>query len=777
VSSKLVLAVLAFAATVRHACAQAGAFHDIGYGLGVFNQSPQPFQPNPLQPKGFPEPPAKVLPEPPRSQPTLPGAPPLDPNRLNILHAGTIERKGDVSRLTAGVELVYRGYHVFGDIATWDDLTHIANLNGHVKILTGETVVTGAQVIVDFDQRTFRSFDSVAQVDPKLVGGQLRGMLYINGHEAFGGQEEYRSYVGDLTTCNLEHPHYDIEGEDVVVRPGLRAIFRRAKIRLFGRTILRLPFLSIPLDDRTYDNMPLVGHSPDEGYFIKTHWAIPLRGRNELQLRLDEMTRLGVGYGANYMYQQKNLQGYFKFYSIEGPGYMLQVTNEHVQQFKWGKLTVDMDYENNNYLTSPGVVLFTGKVMLEVPQKGGIERFSYSRSSQQSQGYSSSTQDLTYSESTMIGKHTQVSFSADYNETINDSQGNNSSQQQLDVTFKAVQDTPKGTGTFDYQREIPIGSVPAFYGGSDETPEVTFTSDSTKIFGKHFAFPFQAEAALGDFQDMTGSHISREEVEMTFAKTDTSKKRLHFDYNGEFKQGFYSDDTAEYILAVGGVLSYKIGSATTANLRYNYLRPYGYSPLPIDQTGETNLATVDVSQRILPGLQMGGQTGYDIYRLDQRLGSPWEAVALRTEYAPTHYILFRSLANYDTLEGEWDSLRMDFGYKPGATTLAIGTQYDGIRKVWSIVNFELIDFTVGKAKISANFSYDGYTNQFDSTQVNVIYDLHCAEAVLTYSDFETGFRPGRSVELFIRIKAFPFNSAFGIGQRGQPLGVGTGNGF
>jgi len=59
----------------------------------------------------------------------------------------------------------------------------------------------------------------------------------------------------------------------------------------------------------------------------------------------------------------------------------------------------------------------------------------------------------------------------------------------------------------------------------------------------------------------------------------------------------------------------------------------------------------------------------------------------------------------------------------------------------------------------------------------LIYDLHCAEAVLTYQQQNAGFNPGRTITLMIRIKALPFSSPFGAGTRGQPLGTGTGTSF
>jgi len=738
-----------------------------------------PVPQNPLEPKGFPSPPAKLA----TTAPVTPSKdlpPETSPLQVfKLLHSETSSSAGDIAELSGNVEFVYHGYHVFADHVMWDHTTHIGNLSGHARVLTGTTVIRGDQIIVDFDVKTYRAFTGEAQVAPNLIGGGIRDFLYVKGKESFGAEGEVRSYDGDLTTCNKERPHYDIEGDDVVIRPGRRAIFRRARIRLFGRTVLRLPFLSIPIDDRSYNNTPEVGQSPDEGYYIKTRWGIPLKGRNELQVRADYMQLLGVGLGANYLYRQRTSEGYIRAYGISGPGPMVSLQTEHRQLFKWGTLTFDTDYENNNYLTSPGTTLFSTKLQLEMPRRNGTTRLTFTRSDQNSSGFGTVNQAIDISNQQQLNKKLSVTTDINYTTTSQKSTASKSDAEQVDVQLKVTDDLDKATADFAYQRAIPIGSTPNFYGGSDQTPVLTLTSDAQRLMGKSFAaaFPFKASVSIGEFQDFTGDHISREAVDLTFQKYDTSKSRLHVDYTGEFKQGFYSDDTAEYILNGGTNISYKLGADTAATLRYNYLRPYGYSPLPVDNTGQTNLATLDLSYRPVSSLLVGAQTGYDLTRLQMQTGSPWQQLGVRSEWSPAKWFLLRSLETYDTIDQVWSSVRFDLAYKPGATLLTVGSQYDGIRKVWSIVNFYLANLKVGKTSLSANFSYNGYSNQFDSEQFNAIYDLHCAEAVFTYSQFNTGFRPGRTINFFIRIKAFPFDSGFGIGQRGQPLSYGTGSSY
>jgi len=76
--------------------------------------------------------------------------------------------------------------------------------------------------------------------------------------------------------------------------------------------------------------------------------------------------------------------------------------------------------------------------------------------------------------------------------------------------------------------------------------------------------------------------------------------------------------------------------------------------------------------------------------------------------------------------------------------------------------------------MSALLAYNGYLKKFEEKHFSFIYDLHCAEAVLQVRESNVGFRSGREIYFFIRIKAFPFDTPFGLTRRGAPIGTATG---
>lgn len=727
----------------------------------------------------------------PMDPPGNPGLLPKEGNRLpapgepdqgiRIIKSGNTHLEGDEVHINGGGEILIRGYRVFADNARGTRSTEVWELDGNVKVIGKDSVITGNRIIVDFKNETYRAFDSESQLDPKALNtDQVRNKIYVNGRETYGTRTLLKSIDGGFTTCNYAHAHYEIVGADSEVRPGKRIILRKARIRAFDHTLFTLPFLVIPLEERNYKYTPDVGQSPDEGYYIKNFYGVPLKNDRILQTRLDHMTKLGTGVGLGYAYGGAASNGDFKVYKITGKADTLNYGNRHQQNFRWGQFSIENDFQKNNYLSAPGTSILQSRANLNVPWGGGATRLGLNRTNNESNSFNSTNQTISLGDTRRWNKMFNTRLDLNH---VSSKQGvtggAGTEREQIDLLLRAEQDLRRATASLDYQRSIPIGDTTNFFSGSDRTPVVTLASDARRLFGDKAEkrLPFRTELSMGEFQAQTGDgRITRSVFDFNFQKYDRSTHRFKADFTGQFKQGMYSDDTAQYTLAGGSTLTYRTSRDTAINFRYNYLRPYGYAPLTIDRSGRTNLYTLDASARAFRSLKLGVQTGYDSLRLEQQ-DTPWQQLGLRSEWEPKHWFLFRTLSTYDTFSGQWSSVRLDMTYRPGATLLTLGARYDGIRKVWGSVNVVLENLKVGRTHASAILQYNGFTKQFDSKQYQFTYDLHCWEAVLNVTENNTGFRAGREVQFLFRLKAFPFGTNYGTGRRGQPYSTGTGRDF
>ena len=727
---------------------------------------------NPLAPlPGNPLPPRDASLPPPESN---------DPS-FQILRSGATTRSGNTVKMTGGAEFIARGYHVFADEADGNLATTIFNLSGHVKVIGHGAIINGERITADLTNRSYRAYDANSQLSPSLIKGQIRGDLYTKGAESFGNQGETRTYAGSVTTCDKPDPHFELESDDTVVRPGRRAIFRKAHLRVFGHTILSLPFLSVPLDDRTYNNLPQVGQSQDEGYYVKNRFGVPIKGNTFLNTRLDYMTKLGTGYGGDYGYESPVVAGLTKVYLISGSTNSLVVNNQHQQKFSFGSLSLDNSYTKDDYLTSPDATNINSRLQLVMPQHtGATSTFSLNRTSNDGGSNKSEYRTISLNDSRNFGRDTRSLVDLSWVTSSNEYTGSPSSNsQEMNVRFQGSQELRKATANLEYQRNIPIGDNPNFYSGADRTTVFTLNTDAQRLISSKFAavLPFRSSLSLGEFLDpRSQGHLTRTNFDLDVQRPDRTENRFRVDYNAQFNQGIYSDDTAQYVLGFGTAASYRLGRAMAANLRYNYLRPEGYAPLSIDYAGQSHSASTDITFKPQKYVLVGAQTGFDFLQAKQQQ-TGWQQISLRSEFVPTGYFSLRALSSYDTISEVWSGVKLDLNYRAGATTLSIGARYDGYRKAWSNANLYLGNLKIGRTSLSSILSYNGFTKEFDAQQYNFVYDLHCAEAVLSVAEYSTGFRPGKEVQFFLRLKALPFDSLFGLGRRGQPLSTGSGTGF
>lgn len=762
---------VALGAVSTAAMAQSGLGSAVMSGFRTMQSEgllPSPAQVKPTEPTGFPGIPPKMgaLPE--------PKPPGYDDRRFRIVQAGDIQRSGNIVTITGGAHVQYRGYDILADQIVGDLTTEIFDAAGNVRVQGRDAEVTGGKVRVSYPDRTYRAWDANSQLQPSLLQGQFLNPIYVKAKESYGSQRELFANDSVSTSCDYQDPHYYIDARRATIRPGTRAIFRDLGLVVLDHRILKLPFLSVPLNQPSYRYIPEFGRNEQDGYYVKARYGIPLDNpRNNLDARLDYFEKRGNAFGGDYNYAAKSITGLLSVYALMGATKTFDLTSQHQQQFKWGSLNLNTNYQQNNFFSSPGTTLLNTRLQLMFPQGRSSSQLAVYQNDSKSAGFESTQRTISLLDNRVFNPRLRSNLDLAW--VTNDS--GSVKQEQVDVHLTGDQDLKKATARFEYQRSIPVGQVENFFSASDRTPLLSLESDSRRLLGKSAPanMPFTTGLSFGEFVDASSrDHIGRQAFSLDFQRLDNTQKRASFTANGRFRQGLYTDGTAQYLLGLGTVFNYRLGSDTGINLRYNYIRPYGFSPLVIDQTGKTNLISADLSYRPFKSLLVGAQSGYDLEAI--RLGSQtgYQFVGVRTEYEPAKWFSLRTLSNYDPFQQIWNSVRVDLAYRPGATFISIGSQYDGVRQVWGSTNLYIDGLKLGRLSFSTLLQYNGYLKRFQTQHYSMIYDLHCAEAVLEILDNQTGFRPGRQVLFFLRVKALPFTSPFGVGANGGALGTGGG---
>lgn len=710
---------------------------------------------------------------------TLPPRDPAVPDVLTI-DADEWEVVGDTFWAEGNVKVTYKGYTMTGQRIEGDRKADIFFLKGG-GTLTGENqgeVVTGDEVEVNFGQETYRILSGTAVVVPARTMGQTTGPLYIKGGEGSFSGGHYHIVNGELTPCDLEHPHFTFTLRDGDLVPGKRILLRDVGLKILGKEVLRLPHLYIPLIDDRPRYLPEFGQTPDEGYYAKIRYITPLQGEDTFETRLDLMTKLGIGLGGDWKYLNETMEGGLGVYGLTGSRRTLVANWLHRQFFGRSELNVDTQFNRANYLTAPESTLLNSRARFSIPSGGGSTELGFVRTSSDVGVFRSLNQSYSVQDVRRYGQGSRTSLNLTWNDSESTSGGTSlSSSERVDVRFQGTQELRSLTADLLYQRAVPVGSESNFTGSSDRTPLLTLSSDGRRMFGPTVGarWPLRISGSVGELQDF-GSQgpITRMTLATDVRRTEPLGTNTTLAWNAGYDQGLYSDDTAQYSLDYGGTLTQRFGLRSSMTMSYRNQRQFGFTPLAIDRRGRSDVFNYALNWDFGAGWGLTAQTGYDVLS-NLRGQSPWQLVTFGSTYNGASS-RFRFTGAYDTFNQSWGTFRADGEWEMFGARFAGAVRYDGLRSTWAGATLQFEALKLGRVTLDTLLSYNGYSKMFDAQQYRIAYDMHCTEAVLELTDFNAGFRSGRQLAFFIRIKALPFGSDFGIGRRGERIGGAGGFG-
>jgi hypothetical protein len=694
---------------------------------------------------------------------------------LKVINANKYGRSGDEVFFEGNVELEYEGYTLKADRIEGDLVTEKFVLRGGGSLVGEGDVVTGEVVHVDFKNKLYEIEDGTAVIVPTRTNGLTTGPFYVRGGQGKFQESHFHVLNGVMTPCDLEHPHFSFDAGSTEVVPGKKIVLRDFGLNILGKRVLGLPYLYIPLVNDRPRYLPEFGQSVDEGYYVKSRFITPLKGNDTFETRVDYMTKLGFGLGGEYAYDTENVLGTVGAYGLTGRDDTLVANIRHQQRFGASRLDLDTRYQRNNYLTAPASSILNGRAQFTVPSARGTTVFGYSRNSSDTGAFGSLSQSYSLSDTRNFGINTRTNISATYSDSNSSNQGIVLSEsKRVDLRFLGQQELRSLSADLLYQRSVPVGDSQSFSAAGDRTPLLTLRSDMGRLFGTELgkSLPFRFEGSIGELRDPGGGPITRMTFDSQVNKAEVLGRGFSLDYNGLYRQGMYSDDTAQYQLGYGGNLRYQFGLKSTVRLTYRNQKQFGYTPLSIDLAGQNDAFQLGVDLNHGRGWGSTLSTGYDVLAVE-RQQTPWQIITLGTNYNG-NTSSFQLAANYDTFNRVWGVVRADNRFRLGETGIATSVRYDASRATWGAASLQIEGFKWGQISTDAVLFYNGYTKQMEAQQYSIKYDLHCTEAVLEITDFRSGFRSGRQIAFYIRIKALPFGSDFGYGRRGQQIGGGTG---
>ena len=698
--------------------------------------------------------------------------------------------EGEAVRVIArgSVRATYRNFAVTSESAVADLRTKIATFTDNVVLTVDEQDVHGTQLSINLETRAWTFEAARIQLRPELFPELIRAPIFLSGREVTGRAQEVATVTnGGFTTCNLDHPHYFVDAGSATVWPGRKLIARNAVFYALGRQIFRIPRLAVPLrriEDRQ-NLSPQVGQTVEEGVFLKTAYSFLATLRNTGNLKLDLMSRKGIGLGLEDHYNLANAFGSLYLYQLHDRNRNLNtLTGRFTHQHQLGTVqaTFTSDYRANSFQFSPQSASLANDLRLVRTRSGASTTLGIRQGIDRGFGrFKNLTSSLQHSQS--FGGRSSANIGFDYfrltSPILVDGKPIDAANAQLVSRFDFRRQEPRFEWNLrmdrinDLSDEVFIRQAGTRFAGTERLPELELTTSSEQLKRTlPFGLPARFNLAVGRYREDLG----RVETERAVTEVHIPPRiykladKLNLTAGAGFRQYFYGGNTAQYSLDASAEVVRRIGDKSSAALTYRLLRPRGFTPFRFDFIGKYNVLNARLNLQETERFKLSMFTGYNFGQRDFR----WQDLTARLLYVPSDRYLIYTSTGYDLNRHQWRSLINQFRVRlPDDFRLDLGTRYSIERSKFDSIKVQL-DSPIGtKWHIRANSGYNGFTKNFDYRNVQLVRDLHCWELALVWVD-QRGFWNERGLRLNLRIKAFPLFDSFGVGQFGQALDTSVG---
>ncbi len=650
--------------------------------------------------------------------------------------------------------------------------------------------------VIRFRPRTreYRVESLRSALSPEFLQGQLLSPLILHGGSISGRHREpIDGWDLDCTTCDRPLAHYLLRATSVTVIPGRRVILRKATIRLWNRNLVTLPTLIIPLDARPRHSgyTPEVGRSQDEGLFVKAAFNYVLSDRAPGLYRVDLMEKKGLGLGLEQEWSAVRAAGLLALYVMpfSGSGQNLSSRLGYRQSLGGGQtLALSNDLTRNSYLSLPQTTSLATRLGYTRQLAGANTSLNLSRSRTTTASSQSTSYGAALSQTLAISRAANLTANADYSQYSTSAGTFAQRTEQLAARLQGDLRAPNYLLQLQANRNVPIGrsTAQSYFGGVEKLPEVTL-SNYRFTAGPLARAPVSFSLSAGQYSE--GTTISgtqtRQKAERVVGGLEFSNTRYalssstELSLSGGFQQYFYSEGSAQYVLRNNASLSQRLGKRSGINVNYTYQRPEGGTPFRFDSQGQFHALAADAGWMDDRRVQLSVRMGYDFAQSRfEGFNQPWQTVSANLLVRPNDSWQVRNLLSFDPNTGRFLSTTSDLRIR-GSNDLALDVvaRYDPRRSKIGQAN-AYASIPIGRLwRVNALVQYNGYLNRFESRNLQIIRDLHCLEAALTYSDNPFGYRAERQIYFQLRIKALPLFQRFGAGPFGQALDTSIGERF
>jgi hypothetical protein len=662
------------------------------------------------------------------------------------------------------------------DATVYDQVTGSFVFQGDVTITSGDTIITAKYVLYDGvnNQLDIRGPLTITRDGTTLAGKDLSysidkndGVLkeamaaitptgavspvYLLGEEVTTCDARTVLTGAKVTTCDPANPGYYLTAKTIEIYPEDRIVLYQVRFVESGLTLFYWPRMTFSLKQSDEFNLPRIGHSANEGWFIKSTFRYKGPWNQQGELHLDYMQHLGWGAGITHVLRADD-KGTDKLYFYVQPNRK----SEHTD------LTLTFD-ERRTYGKNINVTLHSGYTS-SIVNLG--ERRHYSNQLSLSQSRTSGSTSISYTDQRYSG----VNPGYDVSGTVNHTQ-TLLSDWRLRLSgslYKRKLINTKDRNLVGYLAEIAKNTTDwsvslvvedrfnpdladdeveqITWNRARRLPELTVRVNRLKLFGWETPFTFDAAWGMLTENRQGTSGISTERVHIA-GRIKPQRLNLKFlgelTWSGALIRRWYGTGASQWV--VNTQTNYRLPLTNTLTLTgdHTYEQAFGdVTPFVFDRVSYREQITGKINYQS-KALLLSASTGYNLVTKD------FQDIVASLRFEPSTKVRLQAQTAYSIQQQTWNYVVGTIQLSPNqAFTLNFGAKYNVMQQRADRIDAQFF-WDLGGWEFAYTGIYDGVKGKYERGDFVITRDLDCRAIDLRYNQIN------KEIWLEYRITAFP----------------------
>ena len=234
-----------------------------------------------------------------------------EPDKLSpiVVNGDKVEYFTELNMIVAegNVIIEYGEETLYCDKITVFTQTRDILAEGNVRLKDESGIVDGSSAFYNLDTK-----------QGKIIEADMKMAPYFTvAPEAEKFPAKFILYDADITTCNLDKPHYHLHCRRVEIIPNDKIRAKKVKFVVGNRTIMYLPFFVQSIKDRREGSSFSLGQSKEWGPYVLSRYTYYLTDDVRGTMHFDWRENKGFGGGMDLEMLSENFgRGLFRYYQV-----------------------------------------------------------------------------------------------------------------------------------------------------------------------------------------------------------------------------------------------------------------------------------------------------------------------------------------------------------------------------------------------------------------------------------------------------------------------------